>query len=105
MDMLNDVAELMQEQIIKTSLGQERKSFVPSEVFCEKKSVTRTEYFTAGQSGLRPSAMFKVHLLDYDQELYIRHEEKIYSIYRTFENGDFIELYCEVRSGANQSTE
>ena len=49
--------------------------------------------------------MFKVHLLDYDQELYIRHEEKIYSIYRTFENGDFIELYCEVRSGANQSTE
>ncbi|WP_020189709.1 phage head closure protein [Kurthia sp. Dielmo] len=105
MDMLNDVAELMQEQIIKTSLGQERKSFVPSEVFCKKKSVTRTEYFTAGQSGLRPSAMFKVHLLDYDQELYIRHEEKIYSIYRTFENGDFIELYCEVRSGANQSTE
>ncbi|HIX43026.1 MAG TPA: phage head closure protein [Candidatus Kurthia intestinigallinarum] len=105
MDMLNDVAELMQEQIIKTSLGQERKSFVPSEVFCKKKSVTRTEYFTAGQSGLRPSAMFKVHLLDYDQELYIRHEEKIYSIYRTFENGNFIELYCEVRSGANQSTE
>lgn len=105
MDMLNDVAELMQEQIIKTSLGQERKSFVPSEVFCKKKSVTRTEYFTAGQSGFRPSAMFKVHLLDYDQELYIRHEEKIYSIYRTFENGDFIELYCEVRSGANQSTE
>lgn len=105
MDMLNDVAALMQEQIIKTSLGQERKSFVPSEVFCKKKSVTRTEYFTAGQSGLRPSAMFKVHLLDYDQELYIRHEEKIYSIYRTFENGDFIELYCEVRSGANQSTE
>lgn len=105
MDMLNDVAELLQEQIIKTSLGQERKSFVPSEVFCKKKSVTRTEYFTAGQSGLRPSAMFKVHLLDYDQELYIRHEEKIYSIYRTFENGNFIELYCEVRSGANQSTE
>lgn len=104
MDILNDVAELLQEQIVKTSLGQERKSFVANEVFCKKKSITRTEYFTAGQSGLRPSAMFKVHLLDYDEELYIRYDQKIYSIYRTFENGDFIELYCEVRSGANQST-
>ncbi len=68
-------------------------------VFCEKKSVPQNEFFQAGQNGIKASCVLIVHGLDYQEETKIQHNDKVYSIYRTYErNDERIELYCEVRA-------
>lgn len=70
------------------------------QVFCEKKSVPQSEFFAAGQSGIKPSAVLIVHTFDYQEEVKVKYKTKTYQIYRTFERDDEkIELYCEVRAG------
>jgi SPP1 family predicted phage head-tail adaptor len=70
------------------------------QVFCEKKSVSADEFFKAGQNGLKAKYVFIVHLNDYQEETKVKYNEKVYSIYRTYERKDEkVELYCEVKAG------
>nr|WP_042352463.1 phage head closure protein [Bacillus massiliigorillae] len=69
-------------------------------VFCEKKSSPQSEFFQAGQSGIKASCVLIIHCLDYQDEVTVKFNNKIYHIYRTYERKDeTIELYCEVKIG------
>lgn len=85
------------------SLGQIDESEVYSrQVFCEKKSIPQSEFFSAGQSGIKPNCILIVNVFDYQEETKIKYKDKIYSVYRTYEkNDETLELYCEVRAGGN----
>jgi SPP1 family predicted phage head-tail adaptor len=69
-------------------------------VFAEKKSVRGSEFYQAAQADLRVESIFKISLFDYQDERYILHNDKYYSVVRTFETGDFVELSCERRTGS-----
>lgn len=99
--MLNDIAFLPVVTKITDDLGQtEEVEEYNRQVFCRKESVNRSEFFQAGQNGLKPSCVLIVYTLDYKEEKTIKHNNKVYSIYRTFERKDeTIELYCEVKAG------
>lgn len=74
------------------------------EVFAEKKSVARTEFYASYQKGLNPKYIFKLDSLDYDmtrrvddygvesfaQELIYNNAK--FTIIRTYDNGSEIEL-------------
>ncbi len=71
-------------------------------VYADKKPITQTEFFAAGQNGIRPTAMFLVRTKEYNGQKKIKCEDTIYSIYRVYDRPDGVtELYCEVRIGGN----
>ncbi|PDY48449.1 phage head closure protein [Bacillus pseudomycoides] len=98
---MNDILLFPVVTTIEDELGQkeEFEEFI-RQVFCEKKSVPQSEFFQAGQSGIKASCTLIVHLLDYQEEQKVKYREKEYSIYRTYErNDEKVELYCEVKAG------
>jgi len=100
---MNDVLYLPVSIVTKGELNQviQKKEYT-NRIFCEKGSATRTEFFSAGQNGLKPQYMFKVYQIDYNKEDSLMYEDNVYKIYRTYETKDErIELYCEVKSGGN----
>lgn len=82
-------------------LGQvEENEEYSNQVFCEKKPIAQSEFFSAGQTGIKPSKCLVVSILDYEEQEKLMFGNKIYSIYRTYERKDErIELFCEVRVG------
>jgi SPP1 family predicted phage head-tail adaptor len=71
-------------------------------VYADKKPIPQSEFFAAGQNGIRPAMMFLVRTQEYNDQKKIRCEERTYSVYRVYERPDgMTELYCEVRLGGN----
>lgn len=70
--------------------------------YCTVKSVSRTEYYTALNAGMKPEYVFELALAeDYHGERFCRYHEQKYSIIRTYETEHgSIELTAE-RSDVN----
>jgi len=69
-------------------------------VFCEQRSVPQSEFFSAGQSGIKPEQVLIVHSLDYRRENKVLFNEIAYDIYRIYQRTDEkTELYCTVKNG------
>lgn len=98
---LDDVCYLLSITTTKDELGQFKPSEKPYMVFCSKLSITRAEFNTAGILGFKPDMMLIVDADSYQEEKLLEYGKKKYSIYKTFQRKDgFIELYCEVKTGA-----
>lgn len=94
--MYNEVIELGRSEIVTDDYGNQSKEYVFREVFAEIRSVSQSEYYTAAQSGFKPS--FKMILPDYyeyDDEDAVKYNGVLYHIIRTFRNGLELELTVE----------
>lgn len=71
--------------------------------YCKVASVTRSEFYNAGRSGLNPEFEVSVFGADYEDEELAEYNGKTYSIYRTYRvpGTDYIELYLERKGGSN----
>lgn len=99
----HDVIYLLEPATRVNEIGQRVPGeYTEKEVFAKKTSVSQSEFFTAGQSGLKPDCMFLVYTFEYNGESYVKHNRIVYTIYRTYVNGDNIELYCEVRRNGDK---
>lgn len=97
---MDDVCELISVTVIQDELGQDIETELPRQAFCSKLSVSRAEFFAAGQAGLKPQLLLVVDSDEYDKEQKIICEGKNYIVYRDFMRADgYTELYCEVRAG------
>ena len=71
-------------------------------VFCSVESVSRAEFFAAGQIGLRPDYLFTVFFGDYAGESLCEYNGARYSIYRTYHaRTDVMELYAQREVGVH----
>lgn len=99
---MNDVLKLFKTTYTNDKYGVPVPSNVATEVFCERHSVTRNEFFNAGRNGLTPEYVFTVFKGDYDGETVLEYNGKTYSVYRTYEtDDDYIELYVNRKGGTN----
>lgn len=97
--------------LIKTQQGKDEDGYdievaIETEVFLEKMSVKRSEYYAAMQAGMKPSVMFKLRLPDFEltrsvengREVYatkVRYDGVVYEILRTYTaDNSFVELTC-----------
>lgn len=97
--MFKDVIELVSKTYEKDELQQEIETVTKRMVFANKRSVSQSEFFSAGQTNIKSSQCFVIRLSEYNNELNLIYNNKNYSIYRIFEIGENVELYCEVRIG------
>ena len=68
-------------------------------VFCSADSVSQSEFFNAGLNGLKAQRKFTLFRFDYNDEDVIEFKNKRFTVYRTYERDDEIELYTELRKG------
>lgn len=62
-------------------------------VFCEVKSVTRSEYYLAASAGLAPEFVFGLSdIAEYNGEKLCEFKGERYKVVRSYRNGDAIEL-------------
>ncbi len=111
---MRDTIELIATTFTYNELGHPIEAETATEVFAEKRAVPQAEFFSAGASGLKPSAVFVVQAIDYSGEDKVRHDGEDYRVYRTYDTGlggkqgryrtvysgsEMVELYCEKRTG------
>lgn len=82
------------------SVGNPVATTSKNDVFAVKSSINQSEFYDAGQAGLKPYACFAVRLWDYKGEDELEENGKPYTIYRTYNRIDGrIELYATERKG------
>lgn len=70
-------------------------------IFALVKSASQSEFFNAGQNGLKPDKVFDVLTTEYAGETELTYNGEVYSIYRIYERDDTrTELYTEKRAGS-----
>lgn len=87
---------LVGEMVTYDEYGIPKTTETRKTVLCQKKSVTRNEFYGAAANGLKPEVVFVVHGYEYDGEERVEYQDRTYHVIRTYST-DFeeIELTCE----------
>lgn len=101
----SDIITLYADSISYNDYGVAVKTRTGREVFCKVDSVTRSEFFEAGKSGLNPEYRMTMFFGDYNGETLVGYNGRMYSVYRTYmAKTDIIELYVERKGGTEGTT-
>ncbi len=78
--------------------GYDIKSITEREVWADRHSVKRTEFYAAQNVGIKTDIAFTVRIEDYDNETELSYNGTIYDIVRTYEtDSENIDLTCADR--------
>lgn len=97
----SDVINLIQETQTQNSFGGWDVVETSQEVFCDVRSITQTEWFEAGRSGIdHPAYTFVINRNEYSGEKIVEYNGQRYGVYRTYEaRNENLELYVEAKGG------
>jgi hypothetical protein len=95
--LFRDVIDLLTfSETINENGFPERTETSRETVFANKKSIRSSEFYLAAQNGYSLELMFDVRTIDFRSQKYIEFEFQKYEIVRTYENGEYTELVCQV---------
>ena len=93
--MWKDIITLRTEIIGQVADGYQATTYIDVEVYANKKSVTRAEFYPAYAVGIEAKIAFEVRSEDYGGQKDILHEGKAYEVIRSFQKGEgTVELTC-----------
>ncbi len=96
----SNIIYLITETQTQNQYGILETSTEKKKVFCQVDSVTSSEFFDGGRSGLNPEFRMTLFKYDYSGEKLLEYNGQEYSIYRTYiRRTDEIELYVERKGG------
>lgn len=94
------VLTLIREAYETDAISQQIPKDIRREVFCEKVSVSASEWYNAGLKGLKAEYRVTIFAPDYEGEEIAELDGKRYSLYRTYQKKpDEIELYLAKKAG------
>lgn len=99
---MDSFAYLIKQVYEKDKIGQiKSKIETKTEIFITVTSVSRTEFYKAGSSGITPDFVFRTASINYTGEKEIEYCDERYSIYRAYNlpDSDEIELYVHKKVG------
>ena len=97
---MNDVIYLISTHYESDEIGNQIPVTDRKKVYCSVCSVTQSEFYAAGSSGLHPAYKMTMFRHDYSGEELVEYGEKTYHVYRTYmKNSEEIELHMEERVG------
>lgn len=100
----SNVIYLISETYEQDEIGQFISTEIKHQVFCDVRSITRSEWYDAGRDGMQPSYIFTMFRHDYNGEKIVEFEGNRYGIYRTYiDRNEQIELYVEEKGGIDGS--
>ena len=97
---MNDVITLIKQTATTGSYGIEVITEAEKEIYCKVDSISQSEYYAAADTELNPEHRFTIFFGDYDGEEVCEFRGNRYAIYRTYREGDNLELYVERKVGA-----
>lgn len=92
---MNDICNLINLENKQDDIGNWIAKENTKQVFCEKSSVFQNEFYKAGVLGYKAELKLKLWKSDYNSETVVEFDGTRYDVYRTYINGDFIELYLK----------
>jgi hypothetical protein len=91
-----DKAVLIREEKTVKPNGYKDATTARREVFANKKTATRSEFYTAKQAGDKIALVLEVKGADYKGETLVEHEGGLYEVVRAYtESGEVYELNCK----------
>ena len=98
---MEDVAELITERTAgQDADGNAITKRYKRDVFCKVRSVTRNEFYQAGQQDLHPDIVITISdRVDYNDEKLVAYDQKLYDVIRTEWTGDEVALTLTERIG------
>lgn len=100
---MDDVITLLNPTYVENEMGQPIAQYGPGrDVMCQRRSVSRSEFYQAAQAGLSPTYVFVLsHFTDYMKEPEVGYtdefgEDKVYTIIRAYRPPDSDELELTV---------
>lgn len=90
---------LVAEAFTTDDYGNQIAAETKTEVFCEVISISKSEFYQAGEAGHKPAFRFDMFVGDYAEQNIIEYDGKRYYIYRTYTRDDTVELYAEEKVG------
>lgn len=105
--MIDDVITLIGQVIVNyDEYGNEVAVKTETKVLCQARSISRNEFYSAASAGLKPEWTITLsNGIDYHGEKLARYHGDLYSIIRTYRDGDQIELTLERKVGNEERTE
>lgn len=92
----SEVIKLISKTQTKNDLGIFETTEKETQIFCSVESIGASEFFNAGQNGLKPALKFTVNRYEYNGEDTLLFNGVRYSIYRTYtKKNEEIELYTQ----------
>lgn len=96
----SDVITLISLGDERNSSGYQKGEEKRTEVYADRKSVTRSEFYGALSTGRKIAAIFRLRSCEYDGQQLVEHMDGTmlvrYKVIREFRtNPDFVELSCE----------
>lgn len=99
----SEVITLVKETQVRNDFGVYEPVTETRDVFCQVRSITRSEFFDAGRNGLNPEFEFDVFSGDYEGERTVVFRGQKYAVYRTYQGrADVLELYVQREGGTNE---
>ena len=99
----SEVITLVKETQVRNDFGVYEPVTETRDVFCQVRSITRSEFFDAGRNGLNPEFEFDVFSGDYEGERTVVFRGQKYAVYRTYQGRtDVLELYVQREGGINE---
>ncbi len=98
---MDDIAFLITEVYMGTDRdGNIMRKRTPHRVFCDVKSVTRTEFYDASTHDLKPDLNITIsHRIDYNGEKLLVYDGQVYDVIRSYWDGDQVDLTVQARIG------
>lgn len=93
------VVKLVSYVVTYDEIGQPVHTSSDITVPCTVSSITRNEWSAAGVLGINPDVRLTTPLINYSGQTEAEFEGVDYSIYRTYERGDIVELYLQRKAG------
>ncbi len=90
--MWKDSAELLTKTESIDAGGNLSYTTVPKTIFCNIKSVKYNEFYVASSNGFKPEIVLVCRLTDYSGESLVKYNGIDYTVIRTYNIGDNVEL-------------
>lgn len=84
---------------ILDDIGNPKYDETTTTVWADITSPSRAEVRAAGERGLKPAAVVRVHKTDYKGQTSMEIAGQRMDVYRTFHRGEDVELYVEEKRG------
>lgn len=96
---MDGIATLINQTFTQDSIGQYVPTETSTDIYVRESSITRSEWYNAGRQGLNPDLLLLTPRCNYDGQKIIEYRGKRYSVYRTYTEGEEIELYLTEKGG------